>query len=352
LLLASAFIFTGCGGSSANFRDYFRFEADTIYFYEATDPQYNWEVFYEYIEGDKAQRRTISQGTSGVEVLHATNNSMNIIFASEGLAFTNYLHDEPDAYYDVLLRNPVEEGAMFRSSNFPNSTHVLIKNTNIRVKVPYGTYRCVETVYSRHSNEGRTTHHTYYAKNVGLVKIVSVYEYADGKETLTMEWSLKDIIKKTGLDRTIHAFYPDGNGGITVTAAPITYRTNVRAEETFMTAVNSFMAEKFDFTFEGEWLQEFERFVDKDDNYRLRAVVNDAFVDAMKTHPDEESEMLALTCIASMIGYMYNLSYVYFSVEGRDYKSDRVEFTVNMPVLVYIEYEGEENDEWETIELR
>lgn len=158
--------------------DYFPFKGNTLLDYQGEGVEYAEEkVFFEYIDGNKAQIRITNPATSIVKVVELKDGILKEIFSEAEFYHLENVIDQDD-YEDILLMEPLEVGTSWTSGEGDRRE---ITALDSKIETPYGQLQALE-VTSNHK-DGKTYH--YYSPAIGLVG--EVYQDQSG--------SIKTLLK-------------------------------------------------------------------------------------------------------------------------------------------------------------
>lgn len=184
VLLVSALVFlSGCSLFSGDngqqnkelkVKDVFPFSENMYYYYEGIGINYaEWEIYVEYLSGNRLQRRLeIPETNVFVEVLENIDGELRLIYTGSDYYETeDFTELEPESY-QVALKEPFELGAKWVVAN-----GVLAEITNMKanVETPYGTFKAaIEITKKSYSSDGsESIKKEYYVVGLGMVKSVT-----------------------------------------------------------------------------------------------------------------------------------------------------------------------------------
>ena len=182
--------------------DYYPTAENTHYVYQGEGNEYaSYDVYIDYTSETRVQQRLNNGGTVLSRVVEIADGKISCVYSQEESYYRENSLLKSDGRQEVLLMDPVKTGTTW---TLIDGSVCTITGTNVSIETPSGTYSAVavETVYS---SGGKTVE--YYAKGVGLVKMVSTGE---GYEVTS---SLSEIQKDVPFTQTVRFYYPDGNDG-------------------------------------------------------------------------------------------------------------------------------------------
>ncbi|MDP4106101.1 MAG: hypothetical protein Q8935_14280, partial [Bacillota bacterium] len=195
--------------------DFFPLKQNTHYVYEGKGNEFaSYDVYNDYISGEKVQQRVNNGGTTKVNVVELNGGKLSKVYTrGEAYYRENFLNQKSDNI-EVLLMEPLKKGTTWKLND--GSTRS-ITNSGVEVTTPTGNYKALEV--TTESAKDKTI--DYYAKNVGLVKSV----FVSGQSQITS--TLTKIEENVPLVQNINFFYPNINDRkIYYKKTPISFYTN------------------------------------------------------------------------------------------------------------------------------
>jgi hypothetical protein len=310
------------------------FPADTIYFYESSHGEgSNQYHFFDYIQGQLAQRTIRTTGISVTEVLVLTENQYMARMIDQLANPGNYL-DEELRDISVIIQGPLRVGATWRSEAGGRFNEVV--SLGARVTVPHGTFRCLHI----RSTDAQVVVNSYYAPGIGMVKQIRQNVTPDGTVSQVVELVLSQIIRDTGFDLYQPVYFPL-DGELASVEVPITHRTNQDMFNTHYDAINAVWLEMVGFEVDLDWIRDIDVLSDMAIQRTFPFIDFDGrLVEAMDGLPDEETERLMLMGIASTFSTLlmsnpcrdpfkrhfgYYEDEVYIFINGGAYTSERIQ---------------------------
>lgn len=228
----SLFIFAGCGQNNdgnntpdpteLTAADLFPLEADVMYEYDVVGSQFPaFTVFNDYVDDDSVQQRiengeSWEGGTDVTRVYVVADGKVTRTLSVGDVYYMENMMDQTGEYQEVLLMEPIEEGTTWQLDDGSTRT---INALDVEVTTPAGNYKCVEVV----TEGGGYAKTEYYAKDVGLVKMVSLSEADNAEVTSTLKKITTDAVRL----QTVQFFFPNINDGIIyIKNKQMTFRTN------------------------------------------------------------------------------------------------------------------------------
>ncbi len=166
--------------------DYFPFEADTLYTYEANASSGlgPTAIFNTYLEGNRAQRCISRDGFYATEMIERTKDQATLVFGDSQHAFyDNILAAEPTMEL-VLLKGPLKLGQTWQAAEDQTSE---ITSVDTTISTPAGDFTTIEVTTTFESG---SVEKYYYAKDIGLVQ--SVFTASIGEVVTTLSSIQKD----------------------------------------------------------------------------------------------------------------------------------------------------------------
>ncbi len=187
------------GTEDGELSSYFPFLTDTTLIYSGEGSEYTDEqVFFDFINGNRAQMRCIGTGTTSVSVLEKADGKLErIYFRGESYGLENKL-DVTAESREIVLQEPLEVGTSWSVDSQGAGSTFEITGKDVEITTAAGTF---ETLEVTRTEEG-ATEKSYYAKGLGLVKTL----YESGEMTVTKE--LVEIVEG-GRTEELYVTYPD-----------------------------------------------------------------------------------------------------------------------------------------------
>ncbi len=288
--------------------DYFPFEEDTSYDYEGIGNEFaEQKIYFEYIEGNKAQLKVINPATHVVKVVEYGDGALSEIYYEGEFYHTENLLNIKEMQSNILIKEPLVVGNSWVSSDGYNKT---ITGLDVELETPLDSYKALEITTD--FGEGKTLKQ-YYARDIGLV--ASIYEDGIGKvETLLK--SIRSEAKKIDLE-VYYPFASETDIETVYTMEEVDFYTNQRMEELLEdlmknppsndllptisknTVINSIKLDRNSWTLLVDFSQ-------------------DLLTD-MNAGSSLEAEIL--TSIVNTLGRFYDVDKVYITIEGKTYES-------------------------------
>lgn len=338
LFLVSIILMVGCSKSSGNIEEsknseenpsilnYYPFREDTYYDYEGIGNEFaEQQVFYEYIEGNKAQIKILNPGTKIVKVLeHKEDTLTEIYYETEFYHIENMINSNSERR-DILLKEPLEVG---NSWNDQEGHKRSITGVDVEIETPYELFKAIEVTTEI---EAGTTSKRYYAKDVGLV--ASIYEDDDG-----IVKTLLKSITEIPLEIEVLFFYPiydEKNKDILIASISqkIEFKTNDKIEKILEKILkNPPLEGLFPVISEGVIIN---TIVLDRGKWVLKADFSQELISEMNMGSTEEAQMLK--SLVNTLGIFYDTEEVFISVEGKPYESGHYGLKVGESFRVNLE---------------
>lgn len=290
--------------------EYIPFLENTILEYEGIGNEFaEQSVFYEFIDGNKAQMKVRNPGTNLIKILELKDGSLTEIYREgEFYHIENMLHTKGNMQ-EIILMEPLELGNTWITAT---GLEKEITGIDVSVDTPYKSFNALEVTTS--FDEGRYQKE-YFAKGIGLVSRI----YVDGEyEVKTM---LKDI-KKAGLEQSIELFYPlEDNDSSAYIQDTLVFNTNGSVEKLIEdklknpvndqlsnvlpnnVSINSINIDRT------EWI--------------LKVDLSDNFLSELNAGSAYEYEVLR--SLINTLGKFFDTEEVYISIAGRPYESGHLQ---------------------------
>lgn len=228
----SLFMFAGCNQNNngnnnpdpdeLTAADLFPLEADVMYEYEVVGSQFPaFTVFNDFIDDDSVQQRiengeSWEGGTDVTRVYVVADGKVTRTLSVGDIYYMENMMDQTGATQEVLLMEPIEEGTTWQLTDGSTRT---INEVDVQVETPAGNYKCVEVV----TEGGGYSKKEYYAKDVGLVKTISLSEADNTEVTSTLKQITTDAVRL----QTVQFFFPNINDDIIyIKNKQMSFRTN------------------------------------------------------------------------------------------------------------------------------
>ncbi len=328
LLVIIAFMITGCTNSPVpdpgepkyTVEDYFPFLENTRLSYGGEGSEYaEREVYFDFIEGSRAQIRMSNPGTTVAQVYEVSNGEVRLLSSQEEMyVFYNTMErlmeidpqiGEVDSSAEVLLKEPLVKGTKWTLSDGRTRE---ITGVNIPVETPHANYMAIEVTTQ---NNGETRTLDYYAADMGLVKSVFT---SDEFEVVTV---LEAVEENASYSQIIRFYYPDfHNEFITFVEEEVQFQTNDDIRELFQTRLKASPGEDVQPTI-GKNVKINEITYNPEDSSVI-VDFNRNLVTEMNAGVYLEGQIL--NSIATTFGGYFNASRVYIRLDGQPYESGHV----------------------------
>ena len=293
---------------AASVKDYFPVKPNTRYVYEGSGNEYAaYDVYVDYAQGAKAQRRVDNGGTVVAQVVEVKDGAAKLVYS------------RPEAYYrenflttkanrgEILLKEPLRAGTKWKLSD---GRERRIVSTSAKVSTPSGSYTAVEVATK--SKDGTTT--DYYAKNIGLVKSVS--KVGDSE----ISSSLSAIEKNKPLVQTVRFFYPNMDADrVDSVEAKVSFKTNditrLTLAKAYRSALSGLPSKVFSKNTKINSL-----YLNRDGMVYID--LNRAFVDEMNAGSGYEA--MILQSVANTFGVYYGTDRVLLTIDNKLYSSGHI----------------------------
>ncbi len=309
--------------------DYFPFLENTKLSYAGEGNEYaEKEVFFDFIEGDRAQMRVINPGTTLAQVYEVKDGEVRRLSSKEEMySFYNtldWLNDEgEDIEAEIILKEPIEKGNKWQLSDGRTRE---ITEVDIEVETPHSDYEAIEVTTT--SQDGKSVVKDYYALEIGLIKT----EFSsEGVEVLTI---LEAVEKDSSYNQEVAFFYPDfHNEQIVYTEEEIEFKTNDDIKKLFEEKLKESPGEGINHVL-GENVKINEIVYEPDDS-AITVDFTGELVTEMNAGVYLEGQ--TLTSITNTFARYFNASNVFIRIDGKTYESGHVYLEEDEPLNPRIE---------------
>jgi hypothetical protein len=290
--------------------DYFPFKENTIMDYESVGNEFAEQtVFFEYIEGNKAQMKIFNPGTVVVKVLENSEGELKEIYSEGEFYHIENVLNKADENNTILLKEPLKPGT---SWTIPGGHKRAITGVDVDLELPYGKVKALEVVTQL--GDGRQVS-DYYVREIGHVATI----YKDGEfvvETLLGE------IKNSPYKSEIVFYYPSHGDIETVYMdRDIEFNTNDDIKDILEYDFKNPPSEKLISPISQN--TKINSLTLESGNGIVRADFSKELVSEMNAGSGFEYEILR--SITNTLGDYYGVDKVYISIEGRPYASGHYE---------------------------
>lgn len=189
----------GAGNSSDSLLsvlDYFPFLENKLYQYEGRGNEFaEKQVYFEFIEGKKAQFKTINPATNIVRVVEYEDGELREIYFEGEFYHVENMLEVRESSSNVILKEPLEEGNSWQTVDGYNRT---ITGLDVEIQTPMDNFQALEVTTD--FGQGKALKE-YFARDIGMV--ASIYEEEDFKVE-----SLLKSIEDGPLVFDMEAYYP------------------------------------------------------------------------------------------------------------------------------------------------
>ncbi len=306
-------LISGCAKNNslktqAKVQDYFPIKENVKYIYEGKGNEYAaYNVYIDYTSADKVQQRINNGGTETVKVLQIKDGKLTqLISRGETYFRENYLEAAGGAN-EILLMEPLVKGTTW---TLKDSSVRTITNNSVDITTPSGSYKAIE-VTTDNSN-GKTIN--YYAKNIGLVKVV----FNSGEAEISS--SLSKIEENASFIQSINFYYPDANKNkIVYQKKEVIFKTNDITkqvlENVYKELIKDKAGDKFTTNTEVNSL-----YINKDNIVYID--LNNAFLEEIKV--GALYEKMIIQSIVNTLGHYYNSDKVVLTIDNMPYESRHI----------------------------
>lgn len=286
--------------------DYFPYLENTLLRYTGQGNEFaSQDVYFEFIDGNRAQVKIINPGTNLVKVLELKDGMLSEIFVEGEFYHIENMINSKAERKEIVLKEPLAVG---NSWTTPEGYTKEISSIDSMISTPSGSYVAVEVTTT--FEEGRIQK-DFYAKGVGLVLRL----YIDGETEISTTLT---SIENTSFDHEILLFYPHKENEKTIYVKDnLSFNTNDKIEKLIEYKLKNPPDEELGITLPRGVL------INSIHLDRAQWIVNVDFSKELLTELNAGSsyENEILISIVSTLGKFYDTDKVYISVEGRPYES-------------------------------
>ncbi len=291
--------------------DYYPIKENTHYVYEGSGNEYaSYDTFIDYTSEGKFQQRVDNGGTVMANVFEIKDGKLTRKYSRGEAYYRENLLNKTGENEEVILQEPLEKGKTWTLDDSRTRT---ITNIDVEISTPSGDYQAIAV--TTEGEDGQTV--DYYAKNIGLVKSVFVYEDMEVTSTLSK------IEENVPFMQNISFYYPNiDDGKYYFKNKEIQFRTNDITKQVLEKAYKEAVPEGYNV---GKVLSEQAKinslYLNQDTNVYLD--LNSDFV--TKMNAGAGYEQMILQSIANTFGQYYNAEKVYLTIDNDLYQSGHIE---------------------------
>ncbi|MCQ6280828.1 GerMN domain-containing protein [Bacillus sp. EB600] len=292
----------------ATIKEYFPMKKNTRYIYEGEGNEFaSYDVYNDYISGNKVQQRINNGGTARVQVLDLNGGKLSKVYSKGEAYYRENQLNKKDGGQEILLMEPLKKGTTWKLNDGRKRT---ITNMASGITTPTGNYKAIEV--TTESAKDKTI--DYYAPNVGLVKSTFVAGATKISSTLAK------IEENVPLTQNINFYYPNINDEkIYHKSQPIRFFTNEITRkvvgEAYKKPINNQLGSVFSKNTEINSL-----YLNQDGNVYID--LNHAFIDEMSAGAGYEA--MILQSIVNTVGQYYQAEKVYLTIDHKPYESGHI----------------------------
>ena len=291
--------------------DYYPIKENTHYVYEGMGNEYaSFDVYIDYIYGNKVQQRIDNGGTVMANVVELKDGKLTKLYSRAEVYYRENLLQSKNDNEEILLMEPLEKGTSWKLKDSRVRT---ITNTSVEITTPLGTYSAIEVTTEGPNDETMD----YYAKNIGLVKSVFMSGESGAEEISS---SLSKIEENQPVVQNITFYYPNiDDEKLYYRTKEISFYTNDLTkkvlENEYKDSINNNFGKIFSKNTKINSL-----YLNKDNNVYID--LNQAFVSEMNA--GSQYEAMILQSIANTFGQYYNAEKVYLTIDNKPYESGHI----------------------------
>jgi hypothetical protein len=291
-----------------NIQDYYPIKENTRYIYEGTGNEFaSYNVYNDYISGEKVQQRINNGGTVIASVIELKDGKLNKIYSRGEVYYRENLLEATGYDEETLLMEPLKNGTTW---TLKDSRVRTITNTSADIMTPTGTFKAIEVTTV--STDGKNL--DYYAKNMGLIK--SIYISGDTQISSTLSKIEENVPEK----QNINFYYPNINDGkLYFKNKEVSFRTNEITRkvlaEAYKEEVNNQLGKVFSPNTQINSL-----YLNNDQHVYID--LNQDFIKEMQAGAHYET--MILQSVANTFGQYYHSDRVYLTINNNPYESGHI----------------------------
>lgn len=290
--------------------DYFPFKENIIMDYEGIGNEFAEQiVFFEYIEGNKAQIKIFNPGTVAVKVLEYDKGELREIYSEGEFYHIENMIDKTGETSNIILKEPLKPGT---SWTVEGGYKRAITGVNVNLELSNENVKALEV--TTQLGDGRNLL-DYYVKDIGHVASI----YKDGE--FVVETLLKEI-KNSPYETEIRFYYPLYEDIKTAYIdRKIVFNTNDNIKDILESNFQNPQSERIIPVISKNTKinsLKFER-----GNGIVRVDFSNELLTDMNAGSGLEAELLK--SIVNSLGDYYGVDRVYISIEGKPYSSGHFE---------------------------
>lgn len=292
---------------SPSIADYYPFLENTILKYDGIGNEFaEQDIYFEFIEEDRAQIKIISPGTHVVKVLELKDKKLSEVYYEGEFYHIENLIGTNKNTENILLKEPLEIGNEWET---PEGNIRRITDINKRIETPFKTIEALEVTTD--FGDGKIQRQ-YYAKNIGFV--ASVYEDGD----TTIKTLLSSIKEESTFEFDIDVFYPLNSDIETVCVKDkLNFHTNQNIEKLLEDFMKNPPSDKLLPVMPKSSM--FNSIKLDKNSWILRVDLKEGFITDSNMGSALETEILK--SMVNTLGRFYDVENVYISIDGKPYES-------------------------------
>lgn len=285
--------------------DYFSFKENTNYMYEGKGIEYaSYNVYVDYVSGNRVQIRSNNGGTETVRVLENKEGVLTQLLSRGECYYRENLTQGLTKNQEILIKEPLVTGTNWVLADGRKRS---ITNMEVDVNTPLGNYKALEV-----TTEGKDDKtQDYYAPTMGHVKSVFT------SNGFVVSSSLSKLESNVPLTQTVKFFYPNlKDDKISFYIKTLSFKTNDLTKLTFEKAYKELPKGNLSKVL-GPNVKIKSLYLNKDNVVYLD--FSKELVSEMNAGSSYES--MILQSITNTFGNYYGVEKVYITVEGSPYSS-------------------------------
>lgn len=290
--------------------DFYPYLEDRVLDYEGRGIEFAEETsYFEFIDGNKAQIKTVNPGTTIVKIVEKKDGTLKEIYSEGEFYHIENLLDREANKEEIILKEPLEVGNSWENAEGDIKE---ITGLGVEIKTPYKTFEALEVTTKKDNGQVRE----YYVEGLGLV--ASLYQEGDFK----VESLLRSMDKKSR-KLAIEKYYPiDVDSDIVYVEDEISFETNGNIIEKLEEVLkNPPSKELIPLISEETRINSIN--LDRND-WRLRVDFSSDLV--LDMNYGSAMETMILESIINTLGRFYDVKGVSITLDGKAYESGHYYF--------------------------
>ena len=295
--------------------DYFPLTENVKYTYEGEGIEFaSYTMYVDYINDNRIQTRSNNGGSEFIKVLEVNEGQLVELFHRSETYFREDFTDNEYTPKRILLKEPLKEGTSW-SSGEATST---ITGVSKEVVTPQGNMEAIEVT----TESGQETTIEYYAKDKGLIKVITTGEGYNISSTLS------SIENNVPLIQTVTLFYPNVDGiNLNAVDVQVSFNTNDEPKNVISKTIKDLSV--FELLSSNTKINELYF---SEENNSVYIDLSKEFVNEMNVGSGFEGMMLQ--SLANTLGTYYGVQNVFLTIDKGPYESGHILLEEGEPLTV------------------